>query len=59
MFEDPIELNLFKIKEQYWALNDKDGDNQLNQESGLNYIGIKYPVEFIGNIKIPRKYFDK
>lgn len=30
MFKDIIELNLFKIKEQFWALNDKDSDNQLN-----------------------------
>jgi hypothetical protein len=57
-YENPIELALLRINGQYWALNEDDSDLQLNQANEYTYINMKYDVDFVGHVKIPRSYLN-
>ena len=63
-YEDPVELDLVKIKGQYWVVNDDDFDVQSQTESDLSHSmddelrkESEGYFEVIGHVKIPRCYF--
>jgi len=58
LFEEYIELELLKINDRYWALNDRDSDTQIGMEGDYSYIGLPYKVKYLGGIKIPTRYFE-
>lgn len=62
-FDEYVNLDLYDVNGQLWALNNRDGDEQISLEGWMsnskNAKDREYKVKWIGEIKIPLKYIEE